>query len=96
MVWQRKTRFDVPDGQRQRGEEVEIGAIDRLAAWRRGRIDPLAEHGVQLDPVLADRPPGQLRKLVVPQDQVDAVGILALEGADQVDELVERSPPSSG
>ena len=52
----------------------------------------MAELGVEPLAVLADEPARQLGELVIAQDQVDPLGILALERGDDVQELVRPLP----
>ena len=76
------------DRQRQGGEERLVCVINLDGGVTVGRGDALQELGVQGLSVLADDAAGQLGKLVVAQDQVHSVGVLALECRDDIQELV--------
>ncbi len=68
-----------PDRQRQRGEQALVRLVDLVRRRAVSRRDPHAEDHVEGLAVLADDPARQLRELVVAQDQVHPVGILALQ-----------------
>lgn len=75
-------------GQGPGAEQVGIGAQDEFGVLAVGFFDTLSEEGVESEAFLADGAAGELGKLVVAQNDVKAVRILALECADEVDEAV--------
>ena len=61
-----------------------------------GCIDAAAKFGVEPLAVLADGTARQLREFVITQNVVHAVGILAFEGREHIQELVRTIPVVTG
>lgn len=77
-----------PHGQGKRSEKLVIGFQDRAGHAAIGGFNPSTEVDIEHHPVFADGPAGQFGKLMVAEDQVNAVGALALQSRDEIDKLM--------